>query len=55
MLTSMQYKPNHPKLNFFKNWTKKYRLKYPKMKDDKNNPKPSVNLIDSNPEEKIIL
>ena len=52
MLTSIQYSPNHQKSNFFKNWTKKYRLKYPKINDDTNNPIPSTVLIASKPEEK---
>ena len=52
MLTIIQYSPNHQKSNFFKNWTKKYRLKYPKINDDTNNPIPSTILIASKPEEK---
>ena len=51
MLTIIQYKPNHQKSNFFKNATKKYKLMYPKMNDDKNNPTPSKNFTASNPEE----
>ena len=51
MLTIIQYKPNHQKSNFFKNATKKYKLRYPKMNDDKNNPNPSNMFIASTPEE----
>ena len=51
MLTIIQYNPNHQKSNFFRNATKKYKLKYPKMNDDKNNPNPSNKFIASNPEE----
>ena len=54
MLTIIQYNPNHQKSNFFKNATKKYKLRYPKINDDKNNPNPSSNLIASNPDENNI-
>ena len=51
MLTIIQYNPNHQKSNFFRNATKKYKLRYPKMNDDKNNPNASSKFIASNPEE----
>ena len=51
MLTIIQYNPNHQKSNFLRNVTKKYKLRYPKMNDDINNPIPSKKLIASNPEE----
>ncbi len=47
----MQYNPNHQKSNFLRNATKKYKLRYPKMNDDKNSPIPSNKLKASKPEE----
>ena len=47
----MQYKPNHQKSNFFKNCTRKNKLKYPKTNDDANSAKPSNKLIASKPDE----